>query len=216
MRAAIARTEKKYSTPRNSVIPDQSLLDILASGSLLRSRDGKVEGAAMPLFHARGEAGSQFSMQKPGVLYYFKYGHIYVYDEARTAAAHLFEGATVAAGFMLPGLGELAGGMSEFVGKGGEMLLEMASDKIKEGKPHSQVTYRDQAAMLESRGVVVLLGVNLVDVEYQIEPAGFLSKERHRQIFTYEDHAHQTRVHIAVFTGNAVGDRRLKRRISGS
>lgn len=45
--------------------------------------------------------------------------------------------------------------------------------------------------MLETRGVVVLSGVNLVDVEYQIEPGGFLSEEIHRVIYTYEDAQHQ-------------------------
>jgi hypothetical protein len=44
---------------------------------------------------------------------------------------------------------------------------------------------------MQSRGVVVLAGVNLVDVEYQVEPAGFMSKEIHRLIYTYEDGKHQ-------------------------
>ncbi|MEO7041432.1 MAG: hypothetical protein ABI035_04150, partial [Gemmatimonadaceae bacterium] len=189
MCAAAARTEKKYSIPRNAIIPEQSALDVLISGSLMKSRDGSVEGYAMPLFRAGSEAGVQFSMQKRGVMYYFKYGHVYVYDQAKTDAARLFEGAATAASFVLPGVSDLAGGLSTLVEKGGDLLLEKVTEKINEGPHQSQATYGDQLAMLERRGVVVLPGANLVDVEYQIEPAGFLSQEAHRQIFTYEDHA---------------------------
>jgi hypothetical protein len=191
MGAATARTEKKYSIPRNSLIPEQSVLDVLMSEPLLKTRDGKVEGFAMPLFRAGSDAGAQFSMQKRGVLYYFKYGHIYVYDEGKTAAAQMFEGATLAAGLVLPGLGEMAGGMSEVVKKGGEILLDTISEKINDGKHYPQATFGDQVAMLESRGMVLLPGVNLVDIEYQVEPAGFMSREVHRHILTYENTAHQ-------------------------
>lgn len=191
MSAAVARTEQKYSIPRNPVIPEPSVLDILLSGTLLKSPDGKAAGTAMPLFRASGEAGSTFAMQKRGAIYYFKHGQLYVYDEAKTAAAQLFEGVALSAGFILPGLGEMAGALSTFVEKGGEMLLEKVGEKINEPKHHGQMTYGDQAKALESRGAVMLPGVSLVDIEYQVEPAGFLSKEVHRLIYTYEDGQHQ-------------------------
>jgi hypothetical protein len=187
MSPATARTELKYSIPRNRLIPEPSVLDVLASGSLFKSREGKVEGYAMPLFQASGEPSSQFAMQSRGIIYYFKHGQVYIYDEAKTIAAQLFQGAALAAGFALPGLGELAGGLSTFVEKGGEFLLDKAKDKLDERRPVAGETLGEQAKVLESRGMVLLPGANLVDVEYQVEPGGFLSKETHRLIYTYED-----------------------------
>ncbi len=191
MCAAPARTEQKYSIPRNPLMPEPSVLDILFSGTVIKTPDGNAAPIAVPLFRATGEAGSQFSMQQRGVLYYFKHGLIYVYDAAQTVAMQLFDGVKLSAAFVLPGIGEMAGGLSELVQKGGEILLEKVGDTIKERQSPAQETFGDQVKMLESRGVVLLSGANLVDVEYQVEPAGFLSKETHRLIYTYENTQHQ-------------------------
>ena len=129
MCAAVARTEQKYSIPRNSLIPEPSVLDILASGTMLKTRDGKADGVAIPLFRATADAGSQFSMQNRGMLYYFKRGQLYVYDAAKTVPGQLFDGVSLTASFVLPGVGEMAGALSEVVQKGGEMLLETVGEK---------------------------------------------------------------------------------------
>jgi hypothetical protein len=190
MCAAAARTEQKYSIPRNPIIPEQTALDVLMSGSLFKTAKGEADGYAFPLFRADGETATKFSMQPQGVLYYFKIGHIYVTNAARTIVAQLMDGVALTAVFVLPGVGEMAGGLSTFVEKGGEFLIETLTEKVT-SKPHAERTFGEQVAMLERQGMVALPGVNLVDVEYQIEPAGFLSKERHIQIFTYVDAANR-------------------------
>lgn len=57
MCAAVARTEQKYSIPRNPLIPEQTALDILAPGSLFKSQNGAAEGYAVPVqtLHAVAE-----------------------------------------------------------------------------------------------------------------------------------------------------------------
>jgi hypothetical protein len=183
---AAVRTEQKYSIPRNPIIRELTALDILASGSLFKSRDGAAEGYALPLFRADGDAGATFSMQNRGVLYYFKYGHIYVTDAAKTTAQRLMEGVSLTSAFVLPGVAEMAGGLSAIVEKGGDMLIEAVTEKATH-KPAAKVTYGEQIAILERQGMIALPGVDLVEAEYQVEPAGFMSKERHIQIFTYVD-----------------------------
>jgi len=190
MCAAVARTEQKYSIPRNPIIPEQTALDILASGSLFKSRDGEAQGYQLPLFRADGGPGAEFSMQKRGVLYYFKYGHIYVTDAAKTIAQQVMEGVSLTSAFVLPGVADMAGSLSTLVEKGGDMLIDAVTEKVSH-KPAAQVTYGEQIAMLERQGMVALPGVGLVDAEYQVEPAGFMSKERHIQIFTYVDPANR-------------------------
>jgi hypothetical protein len=184
MSPSAARVVKKYQIPRNPLMPEPSALGILVSGSAFKTPAGKTEGYAMPLFRATA-ADNSFTMQKRGMLFYFKHGRIYIYDEARTAASHMFEGATVAAQFILPGLGELAGGMSKLVEKGGEVILETVSERIREGTPHPQETFGDQVKLLEHRGMVLMPSANLVDVEYQVIPGGFLSKESHELTYSY-------------------------------
>jgi hypothetical protein len=185
MSSSAPRVMKQYQIPRNPMMPAQTALGILVSGSKFKTPDGKTEGYAMPLFRAAAAAGSSFTMHERGMLFYFKHGRIYIYDEARTAASHMFEAATVAAQFILPGLGELAGGMSKLVEKGGDMILEKVSEKIHEGTPHPQETFADQVKLLELRGMVLMPGANLVDVEYQVIPGGFLSKESHELTYSY-------------------------------
>jgi len=48
MCAAVARTEQKYSIPRNPIIPQQTALAMLASGSLFKSQNGAAEGSPCP------------------------------------------------------------------------------------------------------------------------------------------------------------------------
>ncbi len=190
MCAAAARTEQKYSIPRNPLVPEQTALDILASGSLFKTPNGDIDGYAVPLFRADGGAGATFSMQQRGMLFYFKYGHIYVTDAAKTMMKQLMDGVSLTAAFVLPGVAEMAGGLSAFVEKGGDMLLEAVTEKVTR-KPSGKITYGEQIAILERQGMVALPGVNLVEAEYQVEPAGFMSKERHILIFTYVDAANR-------------------------
>lgn len=185
MCAAAARTVKKYSVPRNSLIPDQSLRSILLSDPLFKSGTGTVEASPMSLFHAAGDAGSKLKLQKRGVTYFFKHGTIYVYDEAKQVAAYAIDSAKCFAGALLPELG------AELLDMASDLAREIANDKLNERNTHSQDTLDQQIATLESRGVVVLPGVDLVDLEHQVEPAGFMSKEAHRLVLTFEDRARQ-------------------------
>lgn len=206
MCAAAARTEQKYSIPRNPLIPEQTALDILASGSLFKSPSGATEGYPIPLFRADSEAGAKFSMQQRGVLYYFKYGHIYVTDAAKTSMKQLMDGVSLSALFVLPGVADMAGGMPAFVEKGGDFLIEAVTEKATR-KPAAKITFGEQIAIFERQGMVVLAGVNLVEVEYQIEPAGFMSKERHIHILTYVDSGVEPIHHGTVGTGGMHGCR---------
>ncbi len=159
-------------------------MDVLGSGAILKTAKGAAEGSAIPLFRADAEASAKFSMQPRGALYYFKFGHVYITDAAKTMAQQVMDGVSLTAAFVLPGVAEAAGPLSGIVEKGGDMLLEVVTEKVTR-KPSAKVTFGEQIATLERQGMAVLPGVDLVDVEYQIEPAGFMSKESHVLIFTY-------------------------------
>jgi hypothetical protein len=180
------RTEKKYSIPRNTAVPDTPLVEIIASGALFKSPTGSAQGIAVPLFRAPPGVPT-FSMDKRGVLYYFQRGVFFSYDGNRSGTSLALEAASIGASFfILPGVAELAGWGSKLVEKGGEMAIDTLKETGRERKRQARTTVGDQIKTLEALGVVVLPGVNIVEVEYQSEPGGFLSREQHRMILTYQ------------------------------
>ncbi len=179
---------EKYAVPRNNGIEETSLAEVLASDPLAKDKDGTIEGSRMPLFDGGGAPNPKSALLRPGLMFSFKLGWLYVFDERQTEAQWLFQAAKMAALFVLPTVAESTGEMSHLVEEIGNKLLlgetgESGSGQKSEG---AGVSWNAYLKMLNERGVVFLPGVNLVGAEHQVDPPKLFSRERHRLIMTYE------------------------------
>lgn len=86
MTAKLDPQAKKYSIPRNKLIPDARLMEILTSDPHWKTADGKTDGAPQPLYRTTDPMLPKSAMLKSGKLFPFKLGAIYVFDESQTEA----------------------------------------------------------------------------------------------------------------------------------
>jgi hypothetical protein len=178
--ASSARSVGKYALPRNASIPDMGLGEVLASEPLLQKLNGVAEGVAIPLFRGADPGLSMRAMLRPGQLFKFKIGWLYVQEAQLTDAQRYFEAARIAGKTAVSALADQAGLFKDVIEGIGDRLLEA---RPSEAPIETAEAYLD---MLRKRGTVVMAGVNLVEVDHQVDPAGLLFGVRHRLIVTYE------------------------------
>jgi hypothetical protein len=178
----------KYVMPRNPMIPEMSLHEIVSSEPLMRNANGQVVGDPVPVYRGNSPKLSITSMYSPGTMYLFKLGWLYVTQGPSSPSEWMFGAAKEAALMTAPGIGELAGPFSELVTEITRKLMEEVHTSRAEGhKGALKGKTNDVASELQRRGALFLPGVNLVEIEYFLDPPKLFSKkEWHRCVMTYE------------------------------
>ncbi|MGO9155355.1 hypothetical protein [Mycobacterium sp.] len=173
------RSVERYTLPR-SAIPDTDLGEILSSDPLSRTLTGAAEGVPIALHRGANPRLSLRTMLRPGQLFMFKIGWLYAQDEQLTDAQKYFEAARIAGKFAVSALADQAGPFKDVIEKLGDRALE---SRPSDAPIETAVAYVD---MLTKRGTVVMAGVNLVEVDHQVDPARLFARERHRLIVTHD------------------------------
>lgn len=205
--AAAPISVEKYVVPRNPAVPDASLLDVIGSEPIVKDNAGKVVGEHMPVFRGREIKMTLSNMLSPGYLYAFQVGWIYVPDRKRTDAEWLFEGAKEAAMMVVPGIADATGGFSRITEEIARGLIEKVPTSRRERADESAKKSLDEvAADLEKRDTLCCAGADLVEIEHVLYPGGFLTKDDHRCVMTYERRSGERSTYALRFRGPSSND----------
>jgi hypothetical protein len=173
------RSVERYTLPR-SAFPDVDMGEILSSDPLSQTLNGAAQGIPIALHRGADPRMSLRTMLRPGQLFMFKIGCLYVQDKQLTDAQKYFEAARIAGKVAVSALADQAGPFKDVIEKLGDHALE---SRPSDTPIETAAAYVD---MLAKRGTVVMAGVNLVELDHQVDAARLFAGERHRLIVTHE------------------------------
>jgi hypothetical protein len=170
----------KYIIPRNRQIPDPTFEDVLSSGALAKDKTGSPEGDAVFAYRGNNPRLPKSDFISFGKVFPFKFGMIFIPDPPPRFGDYLAETISATTTLLIGALPKMAlDALAQTPGASPQSAISTAKGRA--AKPGSGVI-----AKLEKQGALCLPGVEIVELEHQLDPGGFLRKKSHHSTLTYE------------------------------
>jgi hypothetical protein len=170
----------KYTIPRNRQIPDLTFAEVLGSGALAKDKARSPEGDAVFAYRGNNPRLPKSDFISFGKVFPFKFGLIFIPDPPPRFGDYLAETISATTTLLIGVLPKMAlDALAQTPGGGHQSGISTAKGLA--AKPGTDVI-----AKLEKQGALCLPGVEIVEVEHQLDPGGFLRKKSHHTVLTYE------------------------------